>query len=94
METIIKGVTITDPNSPHDGTTKDVLVRDGVIVDIQDAISSAPAATEWNEPGAHLSIGWMDLQADFADPGFEQKEGLAIRAFGNCTRRASGSNSG
>ena len=34
METIIKGVTITDPNGPHDGTTKDVLVRDGVIVDI------------------------------------------------------------
>ena len=45
METIIKGVTITDPNGPHDGTTKDVLVRDGVIVDIQDAISPAPAAT-------------------------------------------------
>ena len=76
METIIKGVTITDPNGPHDGTTKDVLVRDGVIVDIQDAISSSPEATEWNEPGSHLSIGWMDLQADFADPGYEQKEGL------------------
>ena len=70
METIIKGVTITDPNGPHDGTTKDVLVRDGVIVDIQDAISSSSEATKWNEPGAHLSIGWMDLQADFADPGY------------------------
>ena len=76
METIIKGVTITDPNGPHDGTTKDVLIRDGVIVDIQDAISPSSEATEWNEPGAHLSIGWMDLQADFADPGYEQKEGL------------------
>ncbi|MAI23468.1 MAG: dihydroorotase [Crocinitomicaceae bacterium] len=76
MEIIIKGVTITDPGGPHHGTTKDVHVRNGVIIDIQDAITSSPEATEWNEPGAHLSIGWMDLQADFADPGFEQKEGL------------------
>ena len=77
METIIKSVTIFDPNGPHDGTTKDVHVRDGVIVDIQDAISPSPEANEWSKSGAHLSIGWMDLQADFADPGFEQKEGLA-----------------
>ena len=77
METIIKSVTIFDPNGPHDGTTKDVHVRDGVVVDIQDSISPSPEANEWSKPGAHLSIGWMDLQADFADPGFEQKEGLA-----------------
>ena len=76
METIIKSVTIFDPNGPYDGTTKDVHVRDGVIVDIQDAISPSPEANEWSKPGAYLSIGWMDLQADFADPGFEQKEGL------------------
>jgi dihydroorotase len=77
METIIKSVTITDPGGPHNGTTKDVHVRDGVIIDIQDAVPSSPAASEWKEAGAHLSIGWMDLQADFADPGYEQKEGLA-----------------
>lgn len=76
METIIKGVTIIDPNGPHDGSTQDVHIRNGMIVDIQDSIPAAPDATEWNEPGAHLSIGWMDLQADFGDPGFEQKEGL------------------
>ena len=76
METIIKSVTIFDPKGPHDGTTQDVHVRDGVIVNIQDAIPPSPAATEWDEPGAYLSIGWMDLQADFADPGYEQKEGL------------------
>ncbi|HBP44780.1 MAG TPA: dihydroorotase [Flavobacteriales bacterium] len=76
METIIKGVNITDPAGPHDGTTKDVHVRGGIIVDIQDVINPSKSVTEWNEPGAHLSIGWLDLQADFADPGFEQKEGL------------------
>lgn len=76
METIIKGVTIIDPNGPHHGTRKDIRIQDGTIAAIEDALEASPNAEVWHEEGAYLSSGWVDLQADFADPGFEQKEGL------------------
>jgi dihydroorotase len=76
METLIKGVIITDPQSPHHGTVRDVLIQEGKIVRIDTHIDAAPSMRIWDEPGSALSVGWMDLQADFADPGQEQKEGL------------------
>ena len=100
METIIKSVTIFDPNGPYDGTTKDVHVRDGVIVDIQDAISPSPEANEWSKPGAYLSIGWMDLQADFAIRGLSKRRlgkrlarSTGRRVYTRCAQRQSGSRS-
>lgn len=76
METLIKGVIITDPQSPHHGTVRDVLIQEGKIVRIDPHIDAEPSMRIWDEPGSALSVGWMDLQADFADPGQEQKEGL------------------
>lgn len=76
MDILIKSVTIVDPNGPHHGTTKDVHVKSGVIAAIDDSIAATSTDEVWEDTGACLSIGWMDLQADFADPGFEQKEGL------------------
>lgn len=76
MDILIKSVTIVDPSGPHHGTTTDVRVKSGVIVAIEDSIATTSSDEVWEELGACLSIGWMDLQADFADPGFEQKEGL------------------
>ena len=76
MEIIIKGVTIIDPQGPHHGSKKDVQIQDGVIAAIEDDIKSSEKASTWQEEGACLSIGWMDLQADFGEPGHEPKEGL------------------
>ena len=76
MDILIKSVTIVDPNGPHHGTTKDVHVKSGVIAAIDESIAASSTDEVWEETGACLSLGWMDLQADFADPGFEQKEGL------------------
>lgn len=80
METLIKGVTIADPRSPHFGQCIDVHVADGRIAAMGKHLPVPPNARIWDEPGASLSMGWVDLQADFADPGHEQKEGLASGA--------------
>jgi dihydroorotase len=76
MEIIIKGVTILDPKGPHHGSKKDVSILDGTIAAIEANIDAPETAEVWEESGAHLSLGWMDLQADFAEPGAEPKEGL------------------
>lgn len=76
METIIKGVIITDPGSSHHGKQRDVLIQKGIITHIEEHIDTSKGADVWDEPGSRLSTGWVDLQADFADPGNEQKEGL------------------
>jgi len=76
METLIKGVIIADPQSPHHGAVRDVLIQDGMIARIDAHIDPGSSIQVWDEPGSLLSVGWMDLQADFADPGQEQKEGL------------------
>lgn len=76
METIIKGVTIADVGSAHHGKQRDVLIKNGIIAGLEEHIETPANAQIWDEPGSRLSTGWVDLQADFADPGNEQKEGL------------------
>ena len=36
---IIKNATIIDPNSPHNNLTKDILIKDGTIIKIENDIS-------------------------------------------------------
>ena len=75
MKILIQQVTITDPSSPFNGTTQDVLIESGIIKDIQPAISTeADKVITGNQ--LHASPGWVDVFAHFADPGYEYKETL------------------
>lgn len=76
METILKGVIINDPNSIHHLKQKDVRISHGMLVAIEDQLETNANDEILEQPGSMLSIGWMDLQTDFADPGREQMEGL------------------
>ncbi len=75
MKTLIKNATIHFPGSEYNGETLNILVEDGVVSKItSDAITDAERVIESNN--LHLSPGWFDLRADFADPGYEHREDL------------------
>ncbi|TKK66021.1 dihydroorotase [Ilyomonas limi] len=73
MNILLKKVLIADTSSPYCNTVKDVLVQDGFIQTINDTIEAA-AEEVVDEPNLIASPGWVDVFADFADPGFEHKE--------------------
>jgi dihydroorotase len=50
------------------------LIDNGVIKSISDEISEAEKMVDAG--GGFVSPGWFDMQAHFADPGFEHKEDL------------------
>ncbi|MFT3981273.1 MAG: dihydroorotase [Ferruginibacter sp.] len=88
MKVLIKQANISGSSSPLQGQVKDILISDGIIAKIADNISDE-ADTIISEPNLYVSIGWVDIFADFADPGYEQKEtlesGAAAAAAGGFT---------
>ncbi|MFZ1785712.1 MAG: dihydroorotase [Ferruginibacter sp.] len=75
MKILIKQASIISSSSPFNGQTKDIFIADGKIASIADSIDEQ-ADQIIEQPGLHVSVGWMDMFADFGDPGFEQKENI------------------
>ncbi|MCH2215552.1 MAG: dihydroorotase [Flavobacteriales bacterium] len=76
MKTLISQAKIIDKRHAQNGQMVDILVHDGVIEKIAKNID---AEVDEKIRGDHLcvSIGWMDMRANFQDPGHEYKEGLS-----------------
>ena len=75
MKVLIKQATVVSPSSPFNGKIKDILIDNGVIAKIGDNINDTDAKLI-QQPGLHVSIGWMDIFSHFCDPGFEYRETL------------------
>lgn len=75
MNLIIKQAKIVDPTSSHNGKVADIHIANGAIVSIGKNLS-AKGTKEVILKNMHVSPGWMDIFADFADPGFEFRETL------------------
>lgn len=75
---LFHNVTVTDPQSPHNGHEVDMRVAEGMITDIAAAGTLSPKASEQVVEGeqVYVSPGWIDLQVQPAIPGFEYKESL------------------
>jgi len=88
MKLLLKSAKILDKSSEFDNQIKDILVENGRILKIENLISD-DEALELKSENLHVSQGWVDLKADFCDPGFEHKEtitsGLDQAAFGGFT---------
>ena len=88
MKVLIKKAHIICSASPFHGQIKDILIIDGTIEIIADNITENAEEIISND-NLHVSIGWMDIFAHFADPGYEQKEtiqtGAAAAAAGGFT---------
>src|SRR5580704_16797995 len=75
MKILIRQVYISDSHSAHFGTIKDILINDGLIVDIADHLEETPDQII-SEENLLASPGWLDIFSNFADPGYEFKEDL------------------
>ena len=75
MNVLIKSAKILDSSSVFHNTTKDILISDGVIVKISDAIDVGSNIDKVIE-NIHVSQGWMDSSVCFGEPGFEERETL------------------
>lgn len=75
MKTLIKSATILDPQSKHHLKKRDILIDKGRIEKIGTKINGEGTKTI-SEKNLHLSPGWIDMRANFQDPGFEYKEDL------------------
>ncbi len=79
MNILIKQACIVDPSSPFNGQITDIFIENGIIKQIGNSLS-AQADKEINIDSLHVSPGWMDVFANFADPGYEFKETLETGA--------------
>jgi len=88
MSVLIKQARIVCQGSPYHEQSKDILIEDGIITAIANEINTA-ATYVINDSGVCVSLGWADIFAHFADPGFEYREtitsGAAAAAAGGFT---------
>ncbi|MFZ4785844.1 MAG: dihydroorotase [Flavobacteriales bacterium] len=75
MKTLIKSAIIVDPRSALHLKKRDLLIEDGVIIKIAAKIDEKKAEII-DAKGLHISSGWIDLRAQFRDPGEEFKEDI------------------
>jgi dihydroorotase len=89
MKIQLNNATIYDPQSSWNQQTCSVLIADGQIVEIAAKLDH-PDALQVHSPQLCLTTGFIDLKADFCDPGYEHKEtivtGLDAASAGGYTR--------
>lgn len=82
MNVLLQSVTIIDDTNPFHLKKADILIKDGVIVAIESPGGAPPSNNDLPDfriidgTHAYVSAGWVDMQADFGDPGYEHKEDL------------------
>ncbi len=88
MKLLIKKAKIVDPNSSFNGQIIDIFIDNGIISQLGNNLT-VQADKEVDIAGVHVSPGWVDVFANFADPGYEFKEtletGAAAAAAGGYT---------
>ena len=98
MNLLIKQATVLNSLSPHHGKTVDILIEKGMITQVKKSITNDKSYKTIEANGLLVSGGWLDMQANFCDPGNEHKEtietGLLAAAKGGFTSACvmSGSN--
>lgn len=89
MKIRIARAKIVDERHISDGELKDILIENGKITKITSQPDTSPVDRIIDGEGLCVSIGWMDMRANFRDPGDEQKEdltsGLRAAAAGGFT---------
>lgn len=79
MKLLIKQAQVIAPSSPLNGKKQDILIENGKITRIADSITGQVDQVI-SEEGICVSPGWMDIFADFADPGQEYRETIETGA--------------
>ena len=84
MEILIKNSIVIDSRSLLNGKKVDIYIKNGKIESIGTNLK-VKAKHIIEDENLHTSIGWLDMRANFQDPGFEYKEDLisGIQAAAN-----------
>ena len=77
---LIKNVNIIDPNSKYNNSKKDILLKNGLIVKVEDKIDENNSETI-QEDNLYACPGLFDFSVDFPEPGNEQRETLESGLF-------------
>jgi len=80
MKIRIQQAIIIDVHSKHHLKKRDILIDKGQIVQIGTNLKVKGRCTEIVAKGLKVSAGWVDMHANFCDPGFEYKEDLLTGA--------------
>ena len=87
LDLLLSGGTVLDATT-GDARRADVLIRDGQIAAVGDALD-AGGADVYDATGKTISQGWMDMHVHFREPGQEHKEtiqtGARAAAWGGFT---------
>src|SRR5690554_6058803 len=75
MKILLKQATILDKSSDFFNQKMDVLIEKGKISKIAKEIIDSEAQ-EVKSKALHISQSWVDLKADFCDPGNEDNEDI------------------
>jgi dihydroorotase len=76
MTILIKQATIVDSKSPFHNKKLDILIEKGVITQIKSKIAQTKNSKVIEIKNLFVSAGWIDMQVNFCDPGYEHKETL------------------
>lgn len=80
MKIRIQQATILDANSKHHLKKRDILIEKGAIAKIAQKVEVKGRCKEIAAKNLKVSTGWVDMHANFCDPGFEYKEDLVSGA--------------
>lgn len=78
---LIKSARIIDAKSPFNDKVMDLWIEGDSIIDIAASIDDKGDCEIFEAENLHLSIGWMDLRANFNDPGHEDRESIESGAW-------------
>ncbi len=88
MRILIRKAKVVDPQSGYHNKVTDLFIENGIITRIAGTIKDS-ADTVIEAKGMCVSPGWVDVFADYCEPGYEHKEtissGLATAAAGGFT---------
>jgi dihydroorotase len=81
MKLLILNAHVCDSKSDFNGKICDILIRDGLIEDIQISskksfVTISKSYQIFDAEKAMISNAWVDMRADFCDPGHEERETL------------------
>lgn len=82
MHVHIRHARIIDTRSEHHNKVADIIIEDGKIKGISNASGKTSSISidgkeMWKGTGLCISPGWVDVFADYREPGYEQKETIA-----------------
>ena len=76
MKVLVKSAKIIDQESPFHNKVMDILIEDGIILQISSSISADQIDKVISFDNLHVSQGWFDSSVSFGEPGFEERETL------------------